>query len=169
MVLTLEYGCGRTYLPTQTNPLEKGGKKKKKNTGINPGQPARKRREKKRGKNKNPGINPGQPAGKRREKKREKTKTLVLTLGSPPGKGGKKKKKKTLVLTLGSPPEKGEKKKPPGPDLGFRTSTFKTWTDGKKKPWSRSGFQDLDFQDLDRWEEKKNLADLGFKTSTFRT
>ncbi len=33
----------------------------------------------------NSGINPGQPAGKGREKK-----TLVLTLGSPPEKGGKK-------------------------------------------------------------------------------
>jgi hypothetical protein len=31
---------------------------------------------------------------------------------------------------MGSPPEKGEKKKK------------------KNKPWSRSGFQDLDFQDL---------------------
>jgi hypothetical protein len=53
-------------------------------------------------KKKNHGINPGQPAGQGREKK-----TLVLTLGSPPEKGGKTK---TLVLTLGSPPEKGEKK-----------------------------------------------------------
>jgi hypothetical protein len=43
-----------------------------------------KRAEKK--KRKNPGINPGQPAGKGREKK-----TLGLTLGSPPEKGGEKK------------------------------------------------------------------------------
>jgi hypothetical protein len=56
-----------------------------------------KRAEKK--KKKNPGINPGQPARKGREKK-----TLVLTLGSPPEKGGKKEKK-TLVLTLGRPPD----------------------------------------------------------------
>ncbi len=37
-------------------------------------------------KKKNPGINLGQPAGKGQEKK-----TLVLTLGSPPEKGEKKK------------------------------------------------------------------------------
>jgi hypothetical protein len=107
-----------------------------------------------------------------------------FNLGQPARKGRKKKpwsrfgfqdlnfqdldrrKKKTLVLTLGSPPQKGEKKKNFGPDLAFRTSTFRTWTDGekkkplvltlgspsekgeKKKPWSRSGFQDLDFQNL---------------------
>jgi hypothetical protein len=40
----------------------------------------RKREEKKRKKNR--GINPGQPAGKGREKKKKKT--LVLTLGRPP-------------------------------------------------------------------------------------
>jgi hypothetical protein len=44
-----------------------------------------KRAEKKK---KNPGINPGQPA----EKGRKKT-NLVLTLDSPPEKGGEKKKK----------------------------------------------------------------------------
>ncbi len=75
--------------------FEKGGEKKRKNPGINPGQPTGKGREKK--KKKKPGINPGQPAGKGRGKK----KTLVLTLGrsgaytaNPPEKGGKKKKKK---------------------------------------------------------------------------
>ncbi len=54
--------------------------------------PARKGRRKK--KKKNPGINPGQPAEKRAGKK-----TRVLTLGrssaytaNPPEKGGKKKK-----------------------------------------------------------------------------
>jgi hypothetical protein len=46
---------------------------------------------KKKKKKKNPGINPGQPAGKGR-KKNKKKKTLVLTLGSPPEKGGEKKK-----------------------------------------------------------------------------
>jgi hypothetical protein len=72
-----------------------------------------KRAEKK--KKKNPGINPRQPAREGR-KKNKKKKTLVLTLGSPLEKGGEKKK--TLVLTLGrsgaytaNPPEKGEKKK----------------------------------------------------------
>jgi hypothetical protein len=44
---------------------------------------------KKKKKKKNPGVNPGQPTGKGREKK-----TLVLTLGSPLEKGGKKNKKK---------------------------------------------------------------------------
>jgi hypothetical protein len=46
----------------------------------------RKRAEKKN--KKNPGINPWQPAGKRREKKK---KNLVLTLGSLPETGGEKK------------------------------------------------------------------------------
>jgi hypothetical protein len=44
----------------------------------------------KRAKKKNPGINPGQPARKGR-RERLKKKTLVLTLGSPPKKGGEKK------------------------------------------------------------------------------
>ncbi len=70
---------------------------KKKNPGINLGQPVTKGR----GKKKNPGINPGQvrhlhsePAGKGRKKEKKKKNTLVLTLGSPPEKGGKKKEKK---------------------------------------------------------------------------
>jgi hypothetical protein len=120
MVLTLEYGYGRTYMPTQRTRRKRAGKKKK-----------------------NPGINPGQPAGKPQQKKREKKKPLVLTLGSPPEKG--EKKKNPGINTLGSPLEnigkkKEKKKKPwaarrkrakkknPGPDLGF-----KTWTDEKKK------------------------------------
>ncbi len=53
-------------------------------------------------------------------------KNLGINPRQPDGKGQKKKKRKTLVLTLGSPLEKG----------------------GKKKPWSQSGFQDLDFSDL---------------------
>jgi hypothetical protein len=44
-------------------------------------------------KKKNPGINSGQPARQGRGKK-----TLVLIMGSPSEKGGEKK---TLVLTLG--------------------------------------------------------------------
>ncbi len=60
----------------------------------------------------NSGVNPGQPAGKRREKK-----TVVLTLGSPPEKGEKKRKEKPLVLTLGSPPEKDGEKKKKNPDI----------------------------------------------------
>jgi hypothetical protein len=39
-----------------------------------------------------------------------------------------------IVLTLGSPLKKRRKKKNPSPNLGFRTSTFRTWTDEKKKP-----------------------------------
>jgi hypothetical protein len=70
-----------------------------------------------------------------------------------------------IVLTLGSPPEKGRKKK----------TLVPIW-----------GFQDLDFQDLDRQKKKKTLVltrtarrkraekknhgpDLGFRTSTFKT
>ncbi len=71
-------------------------KKKRKNPGINLGQPAGKGW--KKTKKKNPGNNPGQPARKGRGKKK---KTLVLTLGrsgaytaNPPEKGEKKKKKK---------------------------------------------------------------------------
>ncbi len=104
-----------------------------------------------RKKKKNPGINPGQPAGKGREKK-----TLVLTLSGPPEKGGEKKnpginlgqvprlhseparkgrkKKKTLVLTLGSPPEKGEKKqKNPGFNPGQPAG--KGRKKNPKNPW----------------------------------
>ncbi len=97
--------------------------------------PVRKRREKK--KKKNPGINPGQPARKGRGKKtlgrsgayivnppekgeKKTKKTMVLTLGSPPKKGGKK----TLVLTLGNPPDLYFRTWVSGPqDLGFTTQT----------------------------------------------
>ncbi len=48
----------------------KGQEKKKKNPGINPGQPAGNGREKKT--RKNPGINPGQAAGKGPGKKKKK-------------------------------------------------------------------------------------------------
>jgi hypothetical protein len=49
--------------------FEKGGEnKKKKNPGINPGQPAGKGG--KKTKKKNPGINPWQPGGKGRGKKK---------------------------------------------------------------------------------------------------
>jgi hypothetical protein len=78
-------------------------------------------------------FNPGQPAGKGRKKKKPWSRYGFQDLD----RREKKKKKKTLVLTLGSPPKKGgkkkKKKKTPGPDLAFRTSNFKTWTDGKKK------------------------------------
>jgi hypothetical protein len=78
----------------------------------------RKRAEKK--KKKNPGINPGQPAWKGREKKKQKT--LVLTLGSPPEKGGRKRKKPCPSIGRGpetwrigprisGPRRTGEKKK----------------------------------------------------------
>jgi hypothetical protein len=100
-----------------------------------------KRAEKK--KKKNPGINPGQPAGKGRQKK-----TLVLTLGSPPEKGEEKKKpginlgqvrrlhseparkgrkkkqkkktKKTPSINPGQPARKGRGKKNPGQTAGPR-------------------------------------------------
>jgi hypothetical protein len=52
------------------SPPKKGGKRKRKNPGINPRQPAGEGREKKN-KNKNPSINPGQPAGKGRKKKKK--------------------------------------------------------------------------------------------------
>jgi hypothetical protein len=102
----------KTLVLTLGSLSEKGGKKKKKNPGINPGQShlkyteadstihselAGKGRKKKENK-KNPGINLGQPAEKGRKKKNP-----GITLGSPSEKGGKKKrKKKTLVLTLGN-------------------------------------------------------------------
>jgi hypothetical protein len=73
------------------------------------------------GKKKYPGINPGQPARKGRGKKKT---PLVLTLGrsgaytaNPPDKGEKKKNKKTLGLTLGSPLEKGGEKKKKNPGI----------------------------------------------------
>jgi hypothetical protein len=89
IISRIKYGYGRTYLPTQRtrrkrvwkqkktlvltlgSPLEKGGEKKK-NPGINPGQPAGKGRGKK-----NCAINPGQvrrlhsePLGKGRKLKK---------------------------------------------------------------------------------------------------
>jgi hypothetical protein len=90
----------KTLVLTLGSPSKKCGKK---NSDINPGQPAGKGRGKK-----NPGINFGQvrrlhsePVEKGRKKKKKK-KTLVLTLSSPPEKGGEKK---TLGLTLGRPPD----------------------------------------------------------------
>ncbi len=53
----------------------KGWKKKKKNPGINPGQPAGNGWEKKT--KKNPGINPGQAAGKGPEKERKKKNPVI--------------------------------------------------------------------------------------------
>jgi hypothetical protein len=50
--------------------LKRAEKKKKKNPGINPGQPAGKGQKKKQ-KKKNLGINPWQPAGKGRGKKKK--------------------------------------------------------------------------------------------------
>jgi hypothetical protein len=77
---------------------------KKKNPGINPGQPVRKGRKK----NHEQPVRKGRKnkswaaRRKRANKKILKKKTLVLTLGSPSEKGGEKK---TLVLTLGRPPD----------------------------------------------------------------
>jgi hypothetical protein len=89
----IKYGYARTYLPTQRTRQKRAERKKKKTLVLTLGSPPEK------GRKKNPGINPGQPAGKGREKK-----TLVLTLGSPPEKDGKKKSR---VLTLGSLSKKG--------------------------------------------------------------
>jgi hypothetical protein len=116
MVLTLEYGYGRTYLPTQRT-RRKGRKKKKKNPCINPGHHPEKWPEIKKKKKKNPDPD----LGFRTSTFKTWTDGKKIKLNKI-----KKKFKKILVLTLGSPPEKG----------------------GKKKPWSRSRFQDLDFQDL---------------------
>jgi hypothetical protein len=55
------------------------------------------------GRKKNPGINPGQPVGKGQKKK-----TLVLTLDSPPKKGGRKK---NTHINPGQPARKRPKKK----------------------------------------------------------
>ncbi len=69
-------------------------------------------------------FNPGQPAGKGQEKKNPGP---DLGVSRPRLSGpGQTKKKKNPGINPDSPSEKG----------------------GKKKPWSRSGFQDLDFQDL---------------------
>jgi hypothetical protein len=74
---------------------------------------------------------------------------IVLTLGSPPEKG---RKKKSLVPIWVSGPRQMEKqKKNPGINPGQPAGKGRE----KKKPWSRSGFQNLDFQDLDRRRKKK--------------
>ncbi len=74
-----------------SEPAGKGREKKRKqkNPGINPRQPARKGQKKKK---KKPWYKPWAACRKREGKKKKKT--LVLTLGSSLEKGGKKKKKK---------------------------------------------------------------------------
>jgi hypothetical protein len=48
-------------------------------------------------------------------------------VGSPSKNDGKKKEKtKNFGINPGQPAEKGREKKNRGPNLGFRTSTFKT-------------------------------------------